>query len=385
MSREVIIPKAQFFKTHIEGANRNTGLDMARAISVLAIFLAHTNNYAGAFTGIYPYIRCFPVIMQELFFALSGFLVGHQIIKYIKPEDPFRGLFGFYRNRWTRTIPFYFIFLVINYSIFYTVYRHSSFRMFENTSFSLFDYFSFTQNLYSPHPIFFPEIWSVPIEEWSFLLLPIPVLIFVISLRKTLSTKSLLGLLVLIIAIVTAFRIYYVIQADPELDWELRKIVVYRLDALLYGFGIRVLIDRYSAFFTKAKLWFLLTGLVISFGFYFSKPFLPLTVYKALIFSLVPMGMGMTLPYFYLGNFTGLPNRLKSVLTHISLTSYAILLSHLYFIQFSMLVIYTPQNLLECVLFTLVYTAIVIGFSTLFFNYVEQPVLMRRKKFIEVQ
>ena len=210
--------------------------------------------------------------------------------------------------------------------------------------------------------------------------MPIPIFIITIIFNKTLNTKNLLTLLFIEIIIVTLCRVYYIIQSDPELDWDLRKIVVYRLDALLYGFVIRVFSENYAHIFNKNKLRLLIIGIVLSFGFYFSKPYLPMLLYKSLFFTIIPIGMSITLPYFYFGNFNGWSQRLKSILTHISLTSYVVLLSHLYLIQFGMLCVYIPSNLAEALFFTIVYLAIVISFSTLFFNYIERPILLRRKK-----
>jgi peptidoglycan/LPS O-acetylase OafA/YrhL len=380
MSNDVFIPKALFFKTQIAGSNRNIGLDIARATCILGIFIAHTNNYAGAYTTAFNILGSLSYLMQELFFALSGFLVGNQIIKFINKSKSHHGLLHFYKNRWIRTVPFYLIFLLINFIIFHTIYQHVDLLLFKKTSFSLFNYLTFTQNLNVPHPTFFPEIWPLPTEEWSFLFLPIPIVLLSVLFNKTLNTKNLLTLLFIEIIIVTLNRVYYIIQSDPELDWELRKIVVYRLDALLYGFVIRIFSANYSHILNKNKFRLLIIGMVLSFGFYFSKPYLPILLYKSLFFTVIPIGMSLTLPYFYFGNFNKLSQWLKSILTHFSLTSYAVLLSHLYLIQFGMLCIYVPLNLNEALAFTIVYLAIVISFSTLFFNYIERPILLRRKK-----
>ena len=122
MSKDVLIPKAQFFKTQVTRSNHNIGLDIARAISIMGIFIAHTNNYSGAFTSAYNILGSLSYLMQELFFALSGFLVGNQIIKYINESKSHYGLLNFYKNRWIRTVPFYLIFLLINFLIFQFIY-----------------------------------------------------------------------------------------------------------------------------------------------------------------------------------------------------------------------------------------------------------------------
>lgn len=210
--------------------------------------------------------------------------------------------------------------------------------------------------------------------------MPVPIVLISVLFNKTLNIKNLLTLLFIEIIIVPLYTVYYIIQSDPELDWELRKIVVYRLDALLAGFVIRVFSDNNARIFNRNKLWFLIIGIVLSFGFYFSKPYLPMLPYKSLFFIVIPIGMSLTLPYFYFGNFNGLSQRLKSILTRISLTSYVILLTHLYLTQFGMLCIYVPLNLTAALFFTIVYLFTFISFSTLFFNYIERPILLTRKK-----
>lgn len=168
MSHDVLIPKALFFKTAILDSNRNIGLDIIRAICVIAVVLTHTNNYLGAYTGIYKIVFPLGYVFQDLFFALSGFLVGRQIIRHLNTPGSNLNLITFYKNRWIRTVPFYLIFLLINFLIFHIIYQHEDLLLFKKTSFSIFNYLTFTQNLYVPHPTFFPEIWPLPIEEWSF-------------------------------------------------------------------------------------------------------------------------------------------------------------------------------------------------------------------------
>lgn len=379
MTKDIQIPKAVFLKTNTIDSNRNIGLDIARVVCLIGVIFSHTNNYAGSYTNIYKLIFPFGFIIQELIFGLSGFLVGHQITRFLTTGNSFKGLITFYKKRWLRTIPFYYIFLVINYILFVTIYRHSNMMLFENTSFSLIEYFTFTQNLHSSHPYFYPEIWPIVVEEWSFLLLPIPIFLLVVNFKKAVNAKHIIIILTLGIIIITASRVYYVLYSNPELDWGLRKIVIYRLDALLYGFLVRVFIDNYKPFTKRTGLLLLIIGFCMAFGFYFFGSLLSPIIYKMLFFTIVPLGMSLSLPYFYLNDFSFLSDKLKSLLTHLSLTSYVILLSHLYFIQFLLLSFFVPKNTTESIFFTIIYFSVLIIFSTLFFNYIERPILLRRK------
>lgn len=377
--KDVKIPKALFFKTDIHNSYRNVGLDILRSITLFFVIFYHTNNYAGKFTEIYSVTSFVMYFAQEAFFSLSGFLIGNQILKYLNYKNSFVGVFNFYINRWVRTIPFYFIFLVINYILFYFIYSHSSLSFFKGTSFSLINYITLTQNLFTCHPYFFPEIWPLSFEEWSFILIPIPIYFLNLFAKRNASAKKLIALLFFCVILVTIFRVIYIVDCNPDLDWDLRKIVVYRLDALLYGFIVRILINQFS-WFNHYKHWLLFFAILLSLIFFYSRDFLPIILYKTLFFSLIPAFISLTLPYFYFSNFNWLSLKFKSLFTHFSLISYSALLSHLYFIQFSMLMIYYPDNLFQATIFTLIYFIVVLIFSTLFFNYIERPILIKRKK-----
>lgn len=379
MSNQIAIPKARFFKTGISGTNRNVGLDIIRACCILLVVFFHTNNYGGKYTGAYKVLFPLGFAAQELLFALSGFLVAQRISKYITSETTFRGLINFYKNRWTRTIPFYYVFLAFNIILFYTIHRYSNSELYTNTPFSIFRYLTFTQNLYDSHPYFYPEIWSLPMEEISFLLLPLP-FACLISYKNGFNIKRQIWLIVLAIGAATLYRTIYIFNCHPEFDWGIRKIVIYRLDALLYGFLISMLIREYPGFFRKNKYLFLIAGCLLPILFYFLKVNMTYDLFNALYFTIIPVSVSLVLPFFHFYSFDKLSKKIIALTTHFSITGYSILLSHLYFIQFSMLTVYVPRNLSESLMFTVIYLAIVVAFSTLFFNYIEQPILMRRKK-----
>jgi peptidoglycan/LPS O-acetylase OafA/YrhL len=379
MNKQVSIPKAQYTNTLTLNQNRSIGLDVARAMCVILVVLAHTNNYMKPFTGAYKYIFPIGSMMQDLFFGLSGYLVGTQIVKQINSSGKFFNLLIFYKNRWVRTIPFYLIFLGINFLMFHFIYKHSGLDYF-NSNFNVKDYVFFIQNFSDRHPTFFPEIWPLPIEEWSFLLLPIPILVLVSIFKKPLTKKQLIALLLVEMILVNAVRVNHIIGATLQTDWDLRKVVVYRFDALIYGFLVSLLMDEYKDFFFRHKGKLLLIAFPFCFVFYLSYSILDLKIYQALLFFILPLFMSLGIPFFYFQSFEKFKTKLVAMLTHLSLISYSVLLSHLYLIQFSLLVIYTPQSFTEGILFTLIYFSILLAFATVFFNLVERPILLLRKK-----
>ena len=186
----------------------------------------------------------------SIFFVLSGFLIGRILLRTVLNEN-FNGrmLIEFWIRRWFRTLPNYLLvlsFLVIHSYIFDP--------QFENRTFQLYHYYTFTQNLASPHPIFFNEAWSLSVEEWFYLSIPIP-LYFSTKIYNIDIRKIILFLIFSVIVFTTLYRFYHVHDVGYSAvefyfwDLNLRKEVVTRLDSLMFG-----VLGAYVSIFYK-DLW----------------------------------------------------------------------------------------------------------------------------------
>ncbi len=310
-----------------------------------------------------------------MFFSLSGFLICNQLIKYFQNDFSRNQLISFYKNRWLRTIPFYIFFVLLNYCLYLFLYKNSNLNYLK-TDFNLFRYLTFTQNLTSTHSSFFPEVWPLPIEEWSYLLLPLP--FFVLSTFKKNNLDMVISALIIALGLIIAMRINYIYSNSPEQDWELRKVVIYRLDAILYGAILAILCKQYSEFFIKYKNVLILIGCLsgVLINELLFKTYN--TNYNILLFIASPLTSCLLVPYFYYTQFN--ISKTTKLSTHISVISYSILLCHLYFIQFSLLSIFNINSFASANIITLAYFIIVVLFSTLFYNVIERPILLLRKK-----
>ena len=102
----------------------------------------------------------------ELFFVLSGFLIGQILIRNGSDLGQAGNVAFFYVRRWFRTLPLFFLFLIVNIA-FERFFRAHPVGFGEGLSHGFF-----LRNFASFQMTFFPESWSLAIEEWFYLLFP---------------------------------------------------------------------------------------------------------------------------------------------------------------------------------------------------------------------
>lgn len=203
---------------------RNHWLDFCRSIAILFVLLSHGRKILPEYFLWREYLRFGGFIGVELFFILSGYLIGGILIKTNKQEKNW--IFNFYLRRWFRTLPNYYLFILINIALIYAAFRPGDFP-------DIRYYVFFSQNLFSPHPSFFPEAWSLAVEEIFYLIYPL-ILLFLIKFLKIEQNKALLLSSISIIALSLLGR--FLIESHV-LSWDegIRKIVFLRFDALMLG------------------------------------------------------------------------------------------------------------------------------------------------------
>jgi peptidoglycan/LPS O-acetylase OafA/YrhL len=216
--------------------NRVFGLDIVRATAIALVLAAHTWP-----TKMYhQWPHAFAVLGVELFFVLSGFLIGGILIRLAEENRlrTLRDVWGFWRRRWFRTLPNYYLFLTL----------HLLWRTwvlgFPDQVGTNWEYLFFVQNLRHPPPFFFPETWSLAVEEWFYLLFPLVLLIALHNLKRPGAAWT--AAIVFFLIVPTALRLQVAAGSGPvdpaDLEahrrtWDsiLRMTVIYRLDVVMYG------------------------------------------------------------------------------------------------------------------------------------------------------
>lgn len=217
-------------------SKRIYGLDILRAIAILLVVFQHSTHYFGFNVYTHSFISLGDGV--TMFFVLSGYLIG-RILLTNKGS-----LISFWLRRWLRTLPAYFFVLIL--------------LMLWDSNLDL-RYFTFTQAFFNArYTDLFPESWSLCVEEWFYLLIP---LLFLFRKRNTLSW------IFLTIVLITAIRIYKTSSGMDIISWGevIRKSVITRLDSIMYGMLAAYISLNFSHLWDKLKKLFAL-GLLLWIG-----------------------------------------------------------------------------------------------------------------------
>lgn len=219
----------KFFKLDA-GHERIFGLDLLRFFAISYVVLGHSKILIPEAYD--HYIGKIIIDGVSIFFVLSGFLIGRILIKQlIQGKGSFRDLISFWSKRWMRTLPAYF--LILAFLVAYT-YALKPNRLPDDW----YKYFLFIQNFGVPQPPFFSESWSLSIEEWFYILVPILFFTLLFLFKKYFKIVLILAILGGISG-VAAYRYYLYFHVDVSnfsaVDLNIMRQVIPRLDAIMLG------------------------------------------------------------------------------------------------------------------------------------------------------
>lgn len=161
-----------------EQRRREPGLDLLRAIAIIIVVLYHGGIFGFTLPG---RIHRFGWVGVDLFFVLSGYLIGGQLLAQIARSGRV-GFSRFYSRRALRILPAYFVVLAV-YFVFPVLREYPVIS-------PLWKYLISVQNIGLRGGTAFSHAWSLAIEDQFYLVLPLMLPALVRSRRAAVIVPS---------------------------------------------------------------------------------------------------------------------------------------------------------------------------------------------------
>ena len=167
---------------HADASRRLYGLDTLRAIAILIVLIYHYRVVVSR-EPLFGFISQLGWTGVDLFFVLSGYLIGNQVLGALVRREDF-SLRRFYARRFFRTLPNYFVVLALCLLVPMLNGKDTA---------PLWSFLTFTQNLAMRPGETFTHSWSLCIEEQFYLLFPLVALLLLRHYRSPVAAWWLLA------------------------------------------------------------------------------------------------------------------------------------------------------------------------------------------------
>lgn len=353
-------------------APRNFGLDLFRAVAILLVVLSH-----GSFLLDDTPLDGFPFFKTvdgvDLFFVLSGFLIGGILLSDIEkfPSFGIGHTFSFWKRRWFRTLPNYYLILAVNHYIVSRGIIKEDITHYDSS------FLYFFQNFNKPFTDFFWESWSLSVEEWFYVITP---LFLILLLRLTTPKRAFLSITLLLLTFSVVWRY---LHRNPQVDefWfdvSFRKVVLCRLDSIAFGL-LAAWIHRFRRdLWTRMKGSAAIVGAVLLYFVSHHATSAGSLYRQVILLTLTPLSAMLLLPWAE--QLPSLNNRLARVVTHISKISYSMYLVNLALVAEVIRDNFLPQNSTDAMIKYGLYWLAVILLSTLLYRGFEKPMMDLRDR-----
>ena len=372
---------ADIFKTE----NRILGLDLLRFVAIVLVVMGHSRWIVEATfpNPLKVLLHGSGILGVELFFVLSGYLIGGILLKQFQKNNfslSFEAIKTFWIRRWLRTLPNYYLILLVYFIVFYMQKPDAMWR-----------YLFFLQNIWNHPPYFFEESWSLCIEEISYLISPLILALSVFIFGKNGKGNDShflyvsIGLIVFVTILRLIYSAYYIPNHinEPDFKWsyQFREVALIRLDSIYYGFIAAFIAYKNKEFWVKNKLLLFVIGLLgIIALMIFQKN---ITDSNTFFFTFLSISIACILPYLSEYKTAKLPFISKPI-TAVSIISYS-----LYLINGGLIAENFKRfsnagegwNFPQALGVYLLYWIICLTLSTLIFVFFEKPMTDLRNKF----
>ena len=269
---------------------RQPGLDLLRALAIIVVVIYHAALFGFKLPG---RVDRFGWIGVDLFFVLSGYLIGGQLLAPLA-RDQRMNLGRFFARRALRIMPAYFVVLAIYFLL-------PSWREYSEMSQPLWKFVLSIQNIALHGGTAFSHAWSLAVEDQFYLALPF----LLLFLYRRLSSAVIVPCLLVVGGI--ALRAFLAAQ-NPSIDGGVsfrgfQAWIYYptwtRLDPLVFGVALAA-IEKFRPQWwrrlTNYAIWLWLPGLVlIVYGLWLGEGDYLTVIACTWQFPLIALGMAALL------------------------------------------------------------------------------------------
>lgn len=362
--------------------DRIFGLDVIRATAILLVLFSHLYYVLGS---VHPTVISLSGLAGyagvELFFVLSGFLIGGILLRqFLTSNFTFANFWVFIKRRWFRTLPNYYLVLMVQFILAYS---------FGYLTDNWWRYLLFLQNGTTYTISFFSESWSLSVEEWTYILLPLA-LLFGAKCKFSFSRKGqFLFMIVFLILVAHAIRYFAFLHEriysleSWNTNW--KSIVLYRFDAILIGVVLAWLVHFHRDFVSKYSGYCLIVAVHLFVLQFFVLNILQVDIVSCPIYfhvfygTLTSVTFTTALPYFIFWNKA--EGSTAFLITGISKISYSVYLLHYGIVAVLLKYIVTSYAIsLPSMVLGGLYLAITFVVSYLLYRFYEMPMRNLRDK-----
>src|SRR5690606_3128074 len=313
----------------------------------------------------------------ELFFVLSGFLIGGSLHKvFLRQDYNLEIMRNFLRRRMLRIMPNYLLVLIVNIAVFsYLGYDIAK----------PWKYFVFLQNFAAPMLPFFPESWSMAIKEIPYFIIPFVLLWLAVLVKTGNRDRLYITMIILLIALpLLAKYLFYLNHPKitlPQWNVALRSVAIYRIDAVMTGVLFAWLRFNFGGSWKRYRYAMAVFSVLIFASLATLVGFVKLSIldfpffYDVLFLPLISLASALLLPFFC--EWKSAPEFLERPVKFLGAVSYFVYLIHYSLILFLMKHYIDTTAFTIWLLhgFTVSYLIITFTSGWLLYRYFERPIL----------
>jgi peptidoglycan/LPS O-acetylase OafA/YrhL len=353
--------------------NRFFGLDFLRTFAIFLVVLYHSGEMLEGVIS-FDFLGRIPFFGSDVFFVLSGFLIGGQTLKIIDRHGGFqiKQFLDFYQRRMIRILPNYYLFLLIHVLIIYLGWGPGTLNKY------FISFIPLLQSFHKPYDFLMWESWSLCVESSFYFFLPFLLFLFFKFSPCKNNVKTIFPI------VIATFIIFSGIMKNTNgdveftyIEWDLyiRKLSIMRFDSIALGLLCAYLHHYHKRLWRRISAPSLVLAIILLIGisdFSYQNNKLLFNTYSLILSSL---GISLLIPILTQWN----PRFRPEVFAFISQRAFSLYLLNLP-LSYILKHFWHPETSIEISLRYAVYLSLLFGLAHLNYKHYEFPLMRIRNR-----